>query len=416
MERVALLFPGQGSQYVGMSKTLYDRFEIAQKTFEEASTVLGIDFPRLCFESTLAEISRIENAHLALFLSSMVAFRVYMQEIGVRPIMAAGHSLGEYAALTCSGAIRFQDALQIVAIRSKMIQETAATDQGTMSVINGIDGKVLAGLCKEVSQEPDDVAISCYNSHNEFNISGKNAIVQMVEEKVLTLGGQVTPLFGSAPIHSGLMEEVSEELRKELEKYSYRKFLWPVISNVTGLFYNSPEDLVKNLTDQIKKPVRWDLTIKTLEKYRLTLTVELGAKNVLSNLLKSNQGNIIAASFDHKEGREYLSGLFSDNPIYIKHLLTVVTQCLATAVATPNLNQEDEAYQNGVIEPYYRLRKIQENLGKNNTKPSVEEMREALGLLKRIMDTKKIPAEEQAEWFEKIMIETGSYYLEDAVS
>jgi [acyl-carrier-protein] S-malonyltransferase len=410
MERVAVLFPGQGSQYVGMGRTLYDQFEIAKRTFEEAGAILGFDVAKICFESTLGEISQIENAHLALLVSSVAAFRVYLQEIGVKPILAAGHSLGEYAALTCSGAIRFQDAVRLVYQRAKLIQEAASMGRGTMSVINGIDEGVLAALCKEVSTGDHGVAISCYNSTHEFNLSGILEAVQKVEDKVLQMGGQVTPLIGSAPIHSHFMAPVSEKLQVELAKYSYRKCLWPVISNLNGLFYDGPEIVVQNLADQIKKPVRWDLVMKTIEKYKITLTIELGAKSVLSNLVKTDQVRFNTVSFDHKEGRQLLADLFNNNLSYTKHIPTVITKCLAIAVATPNQNLDSAAYQQGVIEPYNRLKKIQAELEMNHTTPSTEQMCEALKILKQVLNTKKIPTVEQVEWFEEILIETGTYY------
>ena len=128
MEKIAFLFPGQGSQYVGMSKTLYNQYEIARQTFEEAGDILGFALDRLCFEGSLGDLSKIENSLVALLVTSMVSFRVYMQEIGVAPQFCAGHSLGEFSALACSGAMRFADAVKIVRLRGRLAREMA--DQG----------------------------------------------------------------------------------------------------------------------------------------------------------------------------------------------------------------------------------------------------------------------------------------------
>ncbi len=411
MEKIAFVFPGQGSQYVGMCENLCQQYDIAKKTFEEASDILGFDLGALCFSGNLADLSKTENSLVAILTASVAEFRVYMKEIGVAPQFCTGHSLGEYTALVCSGVMRLADAVQIVRKRSILAQEVADTGVGSMTIIDDISPELVEGFCTKVCTDDKVVSISCYNSSQQTAISGHVELVQQVEDQVLQHGGQVTPLFGSAPFHSVLMSEAAAKLGQELEKYKFCSPRYPVISNTNARLYEGADKVSDFLTTQLIKPVQWEKTMKYLEKWGVTLTIEIGPKNVLSGLINTNMKDVNALSFEQKEDRQNIKEYLGENPLYTKHVPTVVTRCLAIGVATENKCFDNEIYNKGVVEPYRNIQRIQDEIEKTSSKPSLEQAKEALANLKVIMDTKMVPSSEQDEWFNQIFDETGTNYL-----
>jgi [acyl-carrier-protein] S-malonyltransferase len=159
------------------------------------------------------------------------------------------------------------------------------------------------------------------------------------------------------------------------------------------------------------KPVQWQATMNYLARFGVTHTIEMGAKNILSKLMKENIPSIESFCYGQKEDRKEISDFFLSKSELTKHIPTVITKCLAAAVATPNSNWDDDEYNNGVIEPYKKIESIQEELDKNNLLPNKEQMEDALKLLKTIFNTKKVDVEEQREWFQEIVDETGTNYL-----
>lgn len=408
MDKIAFLFPGQGSQYVGMGKSLYEQFPIVQQTFEEASDRLGLKLADVCFHSSLANLSKHENAFIALLTTSVAAFRVYMKEIGITPRFCAGHSLGEYSALVCSGAVNFGDALEIVYQRGKLAQEIIAQGNSAMTIIDGIGKEVIGALCRKISRPNHAVSVACFNSFNQVAVSGDVLALKELELKVPEAGGQFTRLFRNAPFHCPLMDPAAEQLSRILQKFTFRNPRYPVLSNVTALPYHSVAGIIENLTVHIIRPVQWEAIMAYLQKYGVTLTVELGAKNVLSNLIKANTKNITPYCFDQKEDRQSLIQLFTSDHQYQKHVPTVISLALMAAAATPNINWNPAEYQTGVIEPYQKLQQMQNQLEKEGLGPTVAQMNEALTLLRLIFTTKKLSVAEQTEWFQQIIEETGS--------
>lgn len=410
MEKLAFLFPGQGAQFVGMGKSMYDQYDLARHTFEEAGDSLGFDVAKLCFEGGLADLNRADKGWPALVTVSTALFRVYMKELGVAPQFVAGHSLGEYAALTCAGGLRFSDALRIVRYRGQLSEELVAQDFGGMSVIEGVEHSVVEAECRTVSTSDKLVAISCYNAPHQVDISGHNDLVLEVEGRMLEAGGQVTPLMGSSPMHSPLMQEAALKLKEELQRYHFGYLRYPVVSNVTGRLYRGAESIIENLVAHLVRPVQWQGTIEYLQRNGVTITIEMGPKNVLSSLTRLNAPDLKAYCFGVREDRETLTDLLSA-PNFRKHVPTVITKCLAVGAATPNKNWDNDAYRTGVIEPYRRIQEIQAQIDQEGRTPTVEEMRLALESLRTLLQTKQVAAEEQAEWFEQIFDETGTRYL-----
>jgi [acyl-carrier-protein] S-malonyltransferase len=411
MEKIAFLFPGQGSQYAGMSKSLYDQFDLARQTFEEASDNLRFDLAKLCFEGSLADLGKTENALVAIFTASVVSFRVYMKEIGITPQFCAGHSLGEFSALTCSGALRFSDAVKMVYLRAKLAQETANAGNGAMTIIDGLAAGIVAEECARISQANCLASVACYNSPSQTAISGHLEAVQKVEDRVLELGGQVTPLIGNPPFHCPVMQPAADQFQKELQKCTFSYLRYPVMANVTGLPYEGPEKVVDHLIAHMVRPVQWHSIMNYFLKQGITLTIELGPKNVLSNLIKLNVEGLNTLCFDQPEDRKAVADFFFSREFYKKRIPNVVTKCLAIATATPNRNFNSDEYQKGVVEPYQRILSMQKELEEKAKDPGVDQMREALKMLRLVFQTKQVPLAEQREWFGQITDETGTTYL-----
>ncbi|KEO83160.1 ACP S-malonyltransferase [Tumebacillus flagellatus] len=410
MEKIALLFPGQGSQYIGMTQNFCNRHEIARRTVEEASDLLGYDLARLMHEGDVSELNRPEHLQPAILTASVTAFRVFQQELGVLPEFAAGHSLGEYAALTCSGGIAFADALQIVRVRGRLSAQVAALGHASMMIVRNVDAGEIEQACRELSQGDGFVRISCYNSERQAAVSGHLEEMRALEARVAELGGSVVHLPLSPPFHSSLMEEAAEELREELARHRFFPLRWPVLANVTAKPYPGREAIVDLLTAQIQQPVQWQRTLRYLLRAGVTQTVELGPKSVLTSLTARNVPSIGAFSYDQREDRKKLHALLEGSreqslrPQFLG-------RCLAIAVSTPNANPNRDEYEAGVLQPYRRLEALQADLESSDRTPGDAELLDAFRLLQQILRTKRVPEEEQQEWFHLLREETGCYDL-----
>lgn len=408
MYKIALLFPGQGTQYVGMAKSLFDQYAVARQAFEEASDALGFSLDKLCFEGSMGELSRTENAQVAILTSSFASYQVYMEEIGIKPVFGAGHSLGEYSALTCSGAISFKDALNIVYKRGKIAHKIIEEGTCAMTIIDDVDANAIEEYCQRISEEGNYVSISCYNAPNQVAISGHLDAVQQVEDYAFDLEAKVTPLFGSAPFHCIQMKSLAEDLRKIMQDYEFFNFQWPVISNVTALPYSNLSEIVSNLEMHMIKPVQWQKIIGYLEKSEVSITIEMGSKSVLSRLVELNSDKITPYCFDQKSTRQKITDFFSKANGKSKVAPTVVTMCLAVAAATPNLNTNTNEFKEIAQKAYKKIGEIQNVLDQTNKEPSFGQMEECLKNLILILKTKKVPLEERNEWIKKIIDETNT--------
>lgn len=406
MNKIVLLFPGQGSQYVGMGKALCESFSEARELFEEANDALGFDLKKLCFEGDIQELTKTENTQPAILTASMAAFRVYMKEIGIEPAHTAGHSLGEFSALCCSGAIKFADTVKIVRQRGKFMQQAVAVGVGAMAAISGVSQSTIEEECSNVSKNGKLVVVSNYNSPEQIVISGYLEAVEEAGAKLKALGARVIPLKVSAPFHSPLMQPAADMLNDELCKYSYFDLNYPVLSNVTALPYQGKESIIENLTKQIVQPVRWQASMQYLQNEEVDLAIELGPQTVLRNLMKKNTPQIKTYSYDNDEDMQAVKRKLLSGEQDISNGMEVITKCIATAICTKNSNWDEQAYQKGVVEPYRKIKNLKEDILKENRQPSIEEVRQALDMLKSVLITKMLSKEKQMECINQILEET----------
>lgn len=411
MEKIAFLFPGQGSQFIGMSKTIYDQYQIVKQTYEEASDILGYDLAKITLNGPLIELSKPEVIQAAILTSNISTYRVYMQEVGIVPQFCAGHSLGEFSALTCAGAFSFQDAVKILRYRGQLTDEIIKQEVGSMTIIDGVDKNTVLEACKEVSREGHLVQISCYNGPEQTAISGHKEAVIEAEERLLEHNCAVTPLMDVAPFHCSLMEPWAKLLKEEISKYFIGYFKFPLITNVYAKPLTDPDKVPEYLALQMAQPVQWEATMQYLKDKGVTLAIEMGPKNLLSNIVRANTEGIDALCYGVKEERKEVGEILDAYPYLKKHIPTVITRCLAVAVSTPNKNFNNEEYEANVIQSYKRIEAIQKQIEESQATPTKEEMVSALDLLKLILDTKKVDLEEQRRWYRQIIDETGTYYI-----
>ena len=281
---LAFIFPGQGSQQVGMGAELAQTYPTADAVFQEADAVLGQELRRLCFEGPEADLKQTENTQLAILTCSVAVLQV-LKEYGVVPSAVAGHSLGEYSALVAAGVIDFEDALHLVHARAGFMAEAGSTQQGTMAAILGMETERLQALCDTAEGV---VSIANYNCPGQLVISGETKAVNHVLDLAKAEIGarRCRPLPVSGAFHSTLMAPAQQKFALPLESVTMQSPQVDVAMNVTGEFATDADDIRHLLFQQITRPVQWEKTLQTLEKTGITHFVEVGPGKVLSGLVK----------------------------------------------------------------------------------------------------------------------------------
>jgi len=285
MSKIGFVFPGQGAQYVGMGRNLYENFEIARELFDITGNILGQDLSKVCFEGPESELIKTENTQPAILTVSIAAANVLMAK-GIKPDILAGFSLGEYSALVAAKAFRFEDVLALVRKRAQLIQQAVPLGEGGMAVIVGLDSKQVEECCSQASQL-GAVQPSNYNAPCQITISGKIEALELACEFAKKAGAkQVVKLPVSAPFHSSLLTGSGEELLQYLYGITLKAPRMPVISNVNARPYFSVSDIPLLLSKQVSHPVRWEECIRYMIDCGTKVFIEVGPGKVLSRLIK----------------------------------------------------------------------------------------------------------------------------------
>ncbi len=283
---IAFLFPGQGSQFAGMGKDLAENFPIARQVFEEANDALGFDLASICYNGPEDELKLTANTQPAILTMSLAALRVLEAESGLKADLAAGHSLGEYSALVCAGAIRFADAVRTVRQRGTFMQEAVPVGTGAMAAILGLELAVLEAVCREAAAG-EVVSPANFNSAGQVVIAGYAGAVSRAIELAKEKGAKrALPLPVSAPFHCALMIPAGERLAAVLSDVAFSEMMLPVVSNVEAAPNQDTSRLRELLVKQVSAPVRWEETITCMAGLGVDRYVEIGPGKVLSGLVK----------------------------------------------------------------------------------------------------------------------------------
>jgi len=284
--KIAFVFPGQGSQFIGMGRDFYDHVPAAKQLFEEANEVLQYDLTSICFNGPEETLKLTENTQPALLIHSTMALKM-LRENGINPILAAGHSLGEFSALVASGALKFSDAVRLVHLRGKFMQEAVPVGRGSMAAIIGLPVDEIQELCDKVSSDSNIVQLANLNSPVQTVIAGHKECVEKVSKDALAAGAKKTVMLPvSAPFHSALMKPAEIKLQKELEATEFYDLSFPVINNIEAKPIVKGNDARESLVKQVCSPVRWCETMQYIVDQKIDSVIELGSGKVLSGLMK----------------------------------------------------------------------------------------------------------------------------------
>lgn len=286
MTKFAMVFPGQGSQTVGMLKDLADNYPIVKSTFAEASEVLGYDLWALIQTGPAEELNKTWQTQPALLASSVAIYRVWQSENGSEPDFMAGHSLGEYSALVCAGVINFKDAIKLVELRGKLMQEVVPNGTGAMYAIIGLDNDSIRLACEKAAQG-QVVAPVNFNSPGQVVIAGNKEAVERAGVLCKEAGAKrALPLAVSVPSHCALMKPAADKLASTLNSITFNAPKFAVINNVDVKVESAADNIKRALIAQLYSPVRWTETVEEMANQGVTLLVEMGPGKVLTGLTK----------------------------------------------------------------------------------------------------------------------------------
>ncbi|WP_394179340.1 ACP S-malonyltransferase [Marinomonas posidonica] len=297
----AFVFPGQGSQQLGMLADLAEKHDIIQQTFAEASEVLGYDLWDLV-QNDAEKLSQTDKTQPALLTASVALWRLWEQQGGEKPAYVAGHSLGEYSALVCSGVMAFADAVALVKLRGEYMQQAVPAGEGAMAAIIGLDDAKVVAAC-----EAEDGIVSAvnFNSPGQVVIAGHVAAVEAAMENAKEAGAKrALPLPVSVPSHCELMIPAGEKLAVKLNSIEFKEPTCTLVQNVTGQAVSDPQVIKANLVAQLSEPVLWTQSVLLLSELGVTTTIECGPGKVLSGLNKRIVKGLAASSIGDLAGFE----------------------------------------------------------------------------------------------------------------
>ena len=284
--KTAFVFPGQGSQKVGMLKDLYEAYPIVRERFAQADEALGYSISQLCFEGPDTELVKTANTQPAILTASVACYEV-LKEKGFTPDIVGGHSLGEYSALVAAGVLDFKDAVYVVHKRGEYMQEAVPLGEGAMAAILALPREEVVRICAEVNDTVGSVQAVNFNCPGQIVIAGATKAVEVAAEKMKEAGAKRAVMLPvSAPFHSRLMEPAAKRLQEELDKIEVKDAQIPVVANITGEILKEGAAIKEALVTQAAAPVLWEDCVATLVDFGVTRFVEVGPGKVLTGFTK----------------------------------------------------------------------------------------------------------------------------------
>jgi [acyl-carrier-protein] S-malonyltransferase len=397
MKRIVLLFPGQGMQYVGMGKSLYERSSIVRDTYELADEILGYRLSEFCFSGPWNKLNQLDICFSAIITTSVALYRMYSEQSKISPILAAGHSLGEYTALICSGAISFEDGLNLVRQRAELVLKEKSLASMGMMIIDNVYFKIVIEECHRLRENGTHLEVSCLNSNTQTVLSGTINDISTACKAFETIGA-VTPFLTNPPFHSSFMDHLCKPFGKIINKYHFSELDFPVLSNATSYPHASPEIIIENLIKQLNCKVDWKACMQRVEEAEPDVIIEISPKKVLNIKISNGEKEIpkyclgVAEDFDaikeatalqtESSAAEQTTNISDEDWISL---------CLKTAVCTQNRNFVNEEYETGVIKPYEILLRMEND----KKKFSISDRQYMRDLVLEILNTKKVPEEEK---------------------
>jgi len=312
--RIAFLFPGQGSQYAGMGKSLAESFAVARSVFEEADRALGFPLSELCFQGPEDQLRLTENTQPAMLTASTAAARV-LAEHGVTPDFVAGHSLGEYSALVAAGSLGFADAVRLVRNRGRYMQEAVPPGAGAMAALLKLPEGKLDSVLAEAAQG-EVVSAANLNSPDQIVIAGHSGAVQRAVDLAKAAGARKAVMLPvSAPFHCALMKPAQERLAADLNATEFRDLEFPLVNNWQARPITAGSDARHGLYEQVPNPVRWAETIRYLESQGVTRFFEVGAGGVLTGLLRNINPELQGVKFGEAGDVEKITSTQAGMPV-----------------------------------------------------------------------------------------------------
>jgi [acyl-carrier-protein] S-malonyltransferase len=410
--RLVTVFPGQGSQFVGMGRAVIERYAEARRTFEEASDALGCDLLTLCLDGPSQELERTERAQPAIVVCSVAIYRALERRLELEPVCAAGHSLGEFSALVCAGAMTLSDALRLVEVRARLMQ-VAAPAQSAMAAVMGCPAEAVERACRQQAPVSGQVSVANYNSDDQTVISGVASAVAAVCE-VLERGGAVTQrLKISVPCHSPLMRKAVPEFEHALRSLVLAKSRWPVLSNATLQPFGGGEQDRLWLAQQLSEPVRWRDLMQRLLAASPDALLEIGPRSVLRSLVASSAVTVPTFAFTGTEDIDALrSSLATAGKPGLEldpTMRTFFGRALAVAAATRNACFDDDAAVARMISNHRDMQQTHRQwLDAGAPAPTPSQLQHVAGLLRDILRAKRVPDQERRTRFDELFRLSGT--------